>query len=128
MKFLLSLLLCSSCFASDWVGKDTQWEVAWQLVNLADWSQTLDLTQRKFYVGYSGIKEWPYYDEYNPILGAHPSRAKVNHYFFVSAVAHVMFSNALPRRWRRTYQGATLGLSAACVVRNHYVVGVRVKF
>jgi hypothetical protein len=114
---LLGLLLfATNSFAEDWTTADTLREVAWQVVNAADWGTTLEIARHP-----------NEYKEYNPLLGHHPSVGKVNTYFIAGAVAHFGVSYLLPKEWRPWWQYASIGISGACAVHN-LNVGLRIKF
>jgi hypothetical protein len=87
-------------------------EVSYQAVALADMAQTLDLRHMP--------GEW----ETNPILGSHPSDAKVMGYFALTGAFHALVAGALPPREARVWEYITIGLEVGCVARN-YSLGVR---
>ena len=56
--------------------------------------------------------------EYNPILGEHPSPARVRGAFLIGAVAKIIIAELLPSRYRKTWLGVwTIG-SGAIVISN----------
>lgn len=91
-------------------------EITWQALWFADWSQTRQIA-----------KAPESYFERNKILGAHPSTGNVDAYFAVGAVAHYAITQALPPRWRETWQAVTIVYQAGTVVQN-YQIGLQVKF
>ena len=69
---------------ADWSREDTYREMAYLMAHGADWSQT------------QYIQGHPKYRELNPILGAHPSRGRVNNYFLAAGLLHPLISYSIP--------------------------------
>lgn len=85
-------------------------------LNVIDWGQTLDITER--------------HDEYyeiNPMLGKHPDRGEVNRYFACSMVLKVLITHLLPSKYRAYWLGGNILISGYLVDHN-YRVGLRVNF
>lgn len=80
-----------------------------------DYKQTLD------------IKNHPGYSEINPLLGAHPSDARVRNYFIGATVAYGAVSYLLPPEYRSAFQWGAIGLETAVVLHNHGI-GLRMTF
>jgi len=113
--FTLLMLLPNACFA--WSDKDTNREVAWQIINFIDYRQTVNLSKRQnedFY-------------EQNPLLGSNPSRGDVDKYFALAALGHLGISYALPIKYRLPWQWGSIGVSTMIVYNNHRI-GLRVNF
>lgn len=112
---ILFLLIYTPVFASDWTKADTAREVAWEVLHLVDWGQTLDIARnpQRFY-------------EINPTLGRHPSVGKVNLYMGAWAVAHPVVSYILPKKYRLYWQWGTIFVTTGCVINNQ-IIGVRFK-
>lgn len=115
----LTMFVATKCDAADeWVKAEVQKEVAFQVLALADWGQTADISRRCV----DGSVQ-----ELNPILGDCPSRSTVNTYFPVAMLAHYGISAVLPRKWRQNWQDVTLVVQAVTVHRN-YRIGIKVRF
>ena len=118
LSFIIILALpnLSLAWKDDWTKADTIREVAWQVIHVIDWGQTLEIARQpdKFY-------------ELNPIMGKHPSVGKVNAYMAISAITHAGISYVLPKKYRVYYQWITFSVSSACII-NNFNVGLRVKF
>lgn len=93
--------------ASDWTQADTAREVAYLALHVADWGQTLYISDHP-----SEFKE------YNPVLGAHPSRGDVNAYFITTAILHPVISYVLPRPYREIWQYSTIVLQVGVTAHN----------
>jgi len=91
-------------------------EITWQTLWAADYLQTRQIA-----------KAPDSYYEKNKFLGEHPSVGKVNVYFAASAAAHYMVSQALPPRWRETWQMVTIVYEVDAVVQN-YKIGLGFSF
>ena len=100
-------------------------EVAWQVIHVVDWGQTLDIAANP-----------DRYHEINPIIGRHPSRGRVNLYMGASAILHPVVTWLLPEkaevfgfefnpRW--VWLGGTIATSGACVINNNSI-GLRFGF
>jgi len=112
MKYLLLLLLSFNVYGADWSTADTKREVTWQVINLIDWGQTLDIVRDQE----AGNLRY----EQNPILGNNPSRGKINTYFALSHVAHYGISR-WSTKYRSHWQYATIVVSGFIVGRNFYI-------
>lgn len=115
MHFVICLLLtfalssCAVC-TGGWTPKDTAMELASEGILAVDWHQTQQIAKQpeRFY-------------EHNPILGVHPSIAKVNTYFIGWMVLHPFVSCALPPGSRFWWQALTIGVEGKTVVKNHEI-------
>jgi len=117
MKTLI-LLLCLisvNVHASPLTDMQVKKEVAWQVINLIDYGQTMDIAKS------NGT-----YNELNPILGTHPTTQAVERYFFISAISHYAITKYLTNH-RDAWQNITIFVSASCVY-NNYEIGLRVNF
>ncbi len=105
--FLLFLLLIPTSFAADpWDKEQIILESTYMLALVADWSQTLYISEHEEFV------------ETNPILGRRPDRGEVNAYFALSALTHFAVSYFLPSRYRDFWISYWLGYEIAFVQRN----------
>jgi hypothetical protein len=68
-----------------------------------------------------------HYSERNPMMGEHPSTAKVDQYFALASLLTVGLTYVLPRRERRLFLSGVLVVETSAVVSN-YRVGVKVDF
>ncbi len=117
---LFALLALSPLRASDpWTKADTARELAFTAVVVLDWGTTLDIERAH--------QESPWIHETNPILGRHPSRAKVNLYIPAGILLHFLAARAMPARWRAAFQSASIFIEAGAVSHN-FAVGLRLNF
>jgi len=65
--------------------------------------------------------------ETNPIMGEHPSTAKVDQYFALASLLMAGVTYVLPRRERRLFLGGVLVVETSVVFSNHRI-GVKVDF
>lgn len=115
--FVLALLLASaSAQAAEPLSAD-EWkrEAAFLVLGAIDYGQTRDIANH------------PGMYEYNPLLGDHPSDARIRNYFLAAGAAHLGITYLLPRRYRPTWQWGSLILEAGFVAHN-YSVGLRVDW
>jgi len=117
MKNLLTLLLILPAFANadDWTPADTQRELVFAALMVADAAQTHDIARHLDLA------------EANPILGKHPSNAKINVYFGTIMAAQYLIAQALPAEYRHAWQYAGIGFEFA-IVQNNYRLGIRADF
>ncbi len=117
MIIIFILFIPFTSFASDdWTKEDTMREVAWGVIHVIDWGQTLEAARQP-----------DKYHELNPILGRHPSIGNVNVYMGLSAIGHLGISYILPKKIRPYWQWVSIGVSGACII-NNFNVGLGVKF
>lgn len=117
--FAFILLCCSGPSGADnWSTADTWRESTWQVVNVIDWGQTLDI---------ENCQPSHRCREVNPLLGDNPSRMDINRYFAVGALLHYGISKWLPTKTRKNWQYITIGFGLSTIYSN-YRVGVRVSF
>ena len=90
-------------------------ELAFAMLMLIDYWQTRD------------IKNHPGYYETNPLLGKHPSDARIRNYFIGATVAHAAITYALPEKYRPAWQWGTIGVEAAVVLHNKGI-GLKIAF
>src|SRR5512133_3679909 len=101
-----------------WSRGDTYRQLAFSSIVLVDWSQTIDFTQNK------GLSEM------NPILGEHPSRARINTLIPLAILGHAAVSYMLPKGdLRGVWQSVFISLEIGAVSRNViYGAGVAVPW
>jgi len=95
------------------VGKAAALETAYLSLLAADYLQTRWIADNSY--------------ELNPILGRHPSQAKVRNYFLGVAAGSLAVLEVLPSDKRRVALICMVGLEGATVARN-LRIGVRFKF
>jgi hypothetical protein len=59
--------------------------------------------------------------EGNPLLGEHPSDARIRNYFVGATLAHVAIAKALPTEYRPYWQGAGILLQLVTVIKNKQI-------
>ena len=106
-------LLSTPAYA--WERADTNRELAWQAIHLADWAQTLQ------------IEDDPDLYETNPFIGEDADRGRVNTWMAGTAIAHYLISRKLSPRKRRIWQWATI-ITAGAFVQNNHRLGLEIKF
>ena len=102
--------------ATNWTSADTARELAFDAASLVDMGQT-------HYIG-DNPQHW---QELNPILGSHPSSAKINEYFVGEMAGHYLISYLLPEEYRSYWQTGTLVLELGVVGRN-YNLGIGIRY
>ncbi len=99
----------SGCASDNWTRADTRRELAYIAVSTIDAVQT------------SQIRHSPY-EEVDPlgraVLGAKPSVADTAVYFVSLQMSHYLISRALPPKWRKYWQYATITTGSAYVISN----------
>jgi hypothetical protein len=65
--------------------------------------------------------------EYNPILGQHPSQAKVAGYFLASGTSLVVLNAVLPAKYAHRLNWATVAVEGSFVAHNAHV-GIKFTF
>ena len=138
--FVLLLSVPAQGMAADkWSKRDLALEATYQVLNFIDWRQTrtiakspryfrraprvVDWKQKKYII----IKRPDSYREINPLLGRHPSTAKVNALFIVNTVLHPMITHYLPKKYRVWWQGLSITVNGAFVAHN-FSIGIKMDF
>lgn len=65
--------------------------------------------------------------ERNPLLGKHPSDARIRNYFAGVIAAHIMITHWIPQRHRALWQNATMMLEVGITVQNANL-GLRINY
>lgn len=91
-----------------WTKADTALQAAFTAATLADWAQT-----QSFLHDGSGL------EEANPLLGKHPSTARLAASVGGALLGHALVSRLLPNPWRRAWQLGGLGVELGVVGLNH---------
>lgn len=116
---ILAVLFLSSCagkWGADWSQADTNRQIGYTVLHMADWSQTRYIARHP--------KE---YHEVNPVLGRHPSVGKVNTYFAVTGLANIWVSGALSPKYRKWWQYFCIGFEGGVVAHNASI-GIKFDF
>ena len=120
-SLLVSLLLlcCSTAHASwtTWTAEQRQWYMASNVMLLADWATTRDMT-RRYDEGYY---------ERNIILGKRLSTQELDLYFVSSLVGHYFMTDWLSSKNRDIYLKAVTFVEGAAVA-NNLSIGLRLRF
>ncbi len=120
-RWLVSMLLFFSSTVNagwqDWTDEQKRWYVASNVLLLADWSTTRDMT-RRYDEGYREI---------NPILGSRPSTDKLDLYFVTYLIGHYFLTDYLQDRNREIYLYTITAVEGAAVA-NNLNIGLRLRF
>jgi hypothetical protein len=112
-----NFLIATPSYAFDpWSKEDVALEAAFLTVDFLDWGQTRYIAKHpdKFH-------------EHNLVLGRHPEVQKVDMYFLSTALLHIGIVTVLPQKYRKYFQGVTIGLSTGCVINNK-AKGIGINF
>lgn len=96
--------------AEEWTTADTAREAAFVGLVFLDWQQTRWSLKR-------GAAEQ------NPVIGPHPSQARLDAMVTGAVVGHAAASLLLPNPWRRWWQHATIVVEISAVTSNAVVLG-----
>lgn len=94
--------------------------VLWILMNAsiaADWGQTR----------YIAAHPQTFHEEFNPLLGDHPSMRKTNAYFIGALVVNNGIMIALPKKYRPWYAGAVTVIETHFIVSNNQI-GIKMQW
>jgi hypothetical protein len=120
-QLILCIFLVFSSAANagwqDWSTEQQRWYIASNVMLLADWSTTRNLS-RRYNEGYR---------EMNPILGSRPTTQQVDLYFVTYLAAHYFLTDYLQGRNREIYLYTVTGVEAAAVA-NNLNIGLRLRF
>jgi hypothetical protein len=100
-----------------WRSEDTRRELLYAIPTLIDHFQTRDI-----------IANPETYREKNVILGDHPSTGQLNAFTAIALGGHYLISRHLNRGDRKLWQYSTATVATLNIARNHFVVGLRVRF
>ena len=111
---------------SDWTKEDTARQLAFTMLAVIDWRQTVTITiaQNNLVVDDSVItinSDEPSYkfQEMNPLLGSHPSLSQINTYFLICIPGNHLIAKSIKSKfWRTIWQTASFGLESYCVSNN----------
>ena len=116
MKTLLFILLfvSSSVSADDWSALDNSLQGIYRLTHVADWQQTLEITESEKY------------HESNIFLGEQPNADKINLYFAGTLFTHYQISRAIKNPYRNYWQAFWILMELSYVrhnERNSFEIG-----
>lgn len=125
MMFVLWFLFCvglglsqsadaAEIDANAWTNTEITKQVIASSLLVADWSQTIDLSQRHGYF------------ETNLILGRHPNEKRIDAYFGAVIIGQIIAADILPRKYRNYLINSTIGIEAIAVSHNAYI-GINFK-
>lgn len=117
LKYLLLFFLAFPCFADEWTDADTAREATFQTLATIDWLQTRNIARNPEV----------YWEQYNAVLGNHPSIGQVNNTFAVWMIGHYLVSKYLPQEFRAPFQYVTIGVEVGDVVHN-FSIGLSAHF
>lgn len=134
---LIGFILVIPANAYCWFDKPTAEDYVLQTgfigLMIVDWKQTNWISDNpKIFDGYTyspGMKTAHYteHEEWNPILGKHPSHKKIAVYFSSSIILHTGISYILPKPYRNLFQVTGIGFELHATI-NNYKAGVKINF
>lgn len=101
----------------NWSAHDTVAQSIYYVAHAADWGTTLDIAPRR----------GEGYYETNPVLGTHPSRARVNTHFAVTGLLHMAISCVLSPKYRTVWQYTTIAVEVG-YASNNLKIGLNLNF
>lgn len=133
IKYIILILLIVPLpvSADDWDEVDTSLQVAYSVVHLIDWNQTLQIAEyadnhkrcekdtfgfRSAVAGCESYEENIY--EGNLFLGKRPSKSSVNKYFAGTLIGHYLVSKWLDKPYRNIWQSVWIGIELGYVNHN----------
>lgn len=122
LTFVVLFLLTSVSQADSWSTGDAYREYAYLSLHVVDWGQTRQIA--KISTEPHGIHN---YYERNSFIGSHPTVSRVNEYFILTGIGHLLIADALPKGWRDAFQYITIGTEIG-IIRRNYSMGIRVNF
>lgn len=137
---IIIFLFPSIAFADEWNDTDTSLQVAYSVVHLVDWSQTLQIAEyadnyerceKNNFGRYRNSTDCGSYQkdivESNLVLGKRPSKSSVNKYFAGTLIGHYLISRWLKKPYRNIWQSVTIGLELGYIHHN-IKNGFKVRF
>lgn len=120
-NFVLGLLLFLPCMvvaqSNTWTPEQRQLYLVSNVLLLADWATTRDMT-RRYNEGYY---------ERNPILGRNPSTQRVDTHFAAALIGHYFISDWLSTKNRDFWLTGVVLVEGATVTHN-LGIGLRLRF
>jgi hypothetical protein len=112
---LIVLMLPLLAYGDEWTEKDTIRQSVFTIVDLMDWKQTQDIARH------------PNLHETNPLLGSHPTNAKINEMLFFTYGVQIGIAYILPENYRAVWQYSSIAWEAIIVGKNRQI-GLKVGF
>lgn len=112
MKKIVNILIACLLFygasanASDWTEDDTNRQLVFYALKVIDWKQTLS------------VKNDPNLQEANPLLGPHPSDARVNNFMIGAMLLETGIAVYLDPEQRKYFQYIVIGFTGYTVGHN----------
>jgi hypothetical protein len=103
--------------ADGWTRIDTALELGLVGLSVTDFAQTSWFLSHR-----------PLAYETNPLLGRHPSRARIATFGAVALSSHAIVARLLPQPYRRLWQLAAIGMEVDAVTSNAMTFGVHLSF
>lgn len=100
----------------DWTRKDTIAEVAWQVMNVVDYRQTIDIQN------HPNIIEGHWLS--HAMLGNNPSSAATAQLHITYGISHYLISKYLPKKWRPYWHGGTI-VEKGLTIKNNHELGLK---
>ncbi len=112
MWILSCAILClSGCASSsEWTRAATRWEIAFQVVNMADAYTTMQIRHTELIEE----KNWLTRE----LIGAQPVEQDVAMLFAAYGIGHYLIAKALPKKWRPYYQVGSCVFWLELIVNN----------
>jgi len=114
---MLLFLLTPISSNADWSKADTNRQIAFTAVTVLDWSQTRYISKHPD----------EFHEDFNKYLGEHPTTNKVNNYFLSAILINYGIAYALPDKYRKYWQYASITVEAH-FVRKNYQLGIGFDF
>jgi hypothetical protein len=121
MKLLIAVLFLLASAPSladtrEWTTEEQVWGTTAGVLLLSDWATTRDMTHR-----YAEN-----YREINPLLGAHPSAARVNLHFLIAIPVVYLLADQMPEHRKEILQAVSA--VELFTVGNNLRIGLRFRF
>jgi len=117
LAFLFFIVTNSALAWDSWTPEQRRWYMASNVLLVADWATTRDITRRY---------DQGYYER-NPILGRQPTKNQVDLYFFSALIGHYFLTDYLKNENRTIYLQIVTTVEGA-VVANNLRIGLRLRF
>lgn len=112
---ILLYLIPLTASADEWTTADTYRQAVFTAVDLMDWRQTQDIARH------------PNLEETNPLLGKHPTNAKINQMLVATYAIQLGVAYALPENYRAIWQYSSIAWELV-MVGNNRRLGLKIGF
>lgn len=113
LTFIVIALMATGC--ATWTKTDIAMESLYLATHVADYKQTKQVARQP-----------DDYKEANFFIGSHPSETRVDNFYLLMGVSHILVSHYLKSE-KRLWQQMTIGWELI-MISNNYSVGLEVKF